>query len=95
MELSTLNNNDVERVNINKLKKYQHGETPIIIMTVVVNIKRKIKLVWRKNENTKPNIYLRPIVNPNQMSLNLTYGTKMATLKKLNGCQMASQKNKS
>jgi hypothetical protein len=45
VELSTLNNNDVERVNINKLKKYQHGETPIIIMTVVVNIKRRIKLV--------------------------------------------------
>jgi hypothetical protein len=49
----------------------------------------------KENENTKPNIYPGPIVNPNQMSLNLTYGTKMATLKKLNGCQMASQNNKS
>jgi hypothetical protein len=45
VELSTLSNNDVERVNINKLKKYHHGETPTIIMTVIVNIKGRVKSV--------------------------------------------------
>jgi hypothetical protein len=45
VELSTLNNSDVEGVNINKLKKCRHGETPIVIMTIIVNIKIKVKLV--------------------------------------------------
>jgi hypothetical protein len=30
VELSILSNSDVERVNINKLKKYCHGEPPIV-----------------------------------------------------------------
>jgi hypothetical protein len=49
VESSTLNNSDVEKVNINKLKKCHHGETPTIIMTIVVNIRRRVKLV-QKNE---------------------------------------------
>jgi hypothetical protein len=44
----------MEKVNINKLKKCRHGETPTIIMTIVVNIRRRAKLVQKKNENTKP-----------------------------------------
>jgi hypothetical protein len=43
------------------------------------------------NENTNLPIYLGPIVKPNQTSLDLSYGTKMTTLMRLNGCQVASQ----
>ncbi len=49
VESSTLNNSDVEKVNINKLKKCHHGETPTIIMTIIVNIRKRVKLV-QKNE---------------------------------------------
>jgi hypothetical protein len=52
MELNILNNNHVQRVNINKLKKYHHGEPPIVIMTTIVNIEGRIKSVRRKNEHT-------------------------------------------
>jgi hypothetical protein len=44
----------VERVNINKLKKYHHNEPPIVIMTIVVNSEGKIKSVQKKNEHTTP-----------------------------------------
>ncbi len=54
VELSTLSNKDVERVNINKIKEYHHGETPTIIMTIIVNIEGRVKLVWKKNEHTTP-----------------------------------------
>jgi len=54
VELSTLNNSDMERINIDKLKKCCHGETLTIIMTIIVNIRRRVKLVQKKNENTKP-----------------------------------------
>jgi len=53
VELSTSNNSDMERVNINKLEKCHHGETPTLIMTIVVNIRKRIKLVQNNNENTK------------------------------------------
>lgn len=52
VELINLSNNDVERVNINKLKKYCDGETPTIVMTVIVNIKGRVKSVRKKNEHT-------------------------------------------
>lgn len=54
VELSTLNNSDMERVNINKLKKCCHGETPTVIMTIIVNIIIRVKLAQKNNENTKP-----------------------------------------
>ncbi len=54
VELNTLSNNDVERVNINKLKKYHHGETPTFIMTIIVNIKGRVKSVQKKNEHATP-----------------------------------------
>ncbi len=38
VKLSTLSNDDMEKVNINKLKEYQHTDTPIIIMTNVITI---------------------------------------------------------
>jgi hypothetical protein len=91
VELSTLNNNDVERVNINKLKKCHHGETPTIIMIIIVNIRKRIKLIPKKMKIPNLPIYLGPIIKPNQISLDLSYGAKMMTLMRLNGCQMASQ----
>ncbi len=45
VELNNLSNNDVERVNINKLKKYRFSETLTMVMTIVVNIERNVKSI--------------------------------------------------
>ncbi len=46
VELSTLSNDDKEKVNINKLKDYWHNDTLIIIMTNVIIVQKKSKLGW-------------------------------------------------
>ncbi len=46
VELSTLSNDDKEKVNINKLKDYRHNDTLIIIMTNVIIVQKKSKLRW-------------------------------------------------
>ncbi len=38
VELSTMGNDDVERVNINKLKEYHHNFLPTNIMVTIVTI---------------------------------------------------------
>lgn len=38
MELSTISNDDVERVNINKLKGYCHNHTPIDVVMIFLII---------------------------------------------------------
>jgi hypothetical protein len=43
VELSTLSNNDMEKVNINKLKEYWHNNTLLVIMTNVVVVQKKSK----------------------------------------------------
>ncbi len=83
MELNILSNNDVQRVNINKLKKYHHGEPPIIIMIVVVNIEGRMNIPHLQT-------YLGLIIKPNQKNLNLNYGIEMMTQMKSNGYQVVS-----
>jgi hypothetical protein len=52
-KLSTLTNDDMEKVNIDKLKEYHHNNTPIIIMTNVVTIQKKSKLKWDSHRNVQ------------------------------------------
>jgi hypothetical protein len=49
VELTNLSNDDMERVNINKLKEYQHGEPPIVIVVIVVNCYKKTWSFIRSN----------------------------------------------
>jgi ribosomal protein L18E len=37
-ELSTLSNDDMEKINVNKLKEYQHNNKLVVVMTNVVAI---------------------------------------------------------
>lgn len=56
MELSTINNYDIENININKLKGYHHDNTLIVIMIriIIVNIKHINKPKNRNEDNVKP-----------------------------------------
>jgi hypothetical protein len=58
IKLSTLSNDDMEKLNINKLKEYQHNDTPILIMTNVVTIQKKSKLRWDSYRNGNRNAKL-------------------------------------
>ncbi len=61
VKLSTLSNDDREKVNINKLKEYQHNDTPIIIMTNVVTIQKKSKSRWDSYRNGNCNAKLKKL----------------------------------
>jgi hypothetical protein len=54
VELSTLSNDDMEKVNINKLKEYWHNDTLVIIMTNVIIVQKKSKSKWDFHRNAKP-----------------------------------------
>ncbi len=66
MELSTINDEGVERVNINKPKAYHHDNPPIdvIITTIIIDTKPsgKIKNRHRKKNtlNFPPNLHTKP-----------------------------------
>jgi hypothetical protein len=51
--LSTLSNDDTWKVNIKKLKKYQHNDTLVVIMTNVVTVQKKSKSRWNSHDNDK------------------------------------------
>ncbi len=55
MELSTISNDDIENININKLKGYHHDNTLIVIMTIIiiVNIKHITKPKNKNEHNVK------------------------------------------
>jgi len=61
-------------------------------MTIVVNIKKRVKLVQNNNENTKlTNLpWTDHKTKPNELKHD-RYETKMTTLMRMNGCQVASQ----
>jgi hypothetical protein len=59
VKLSTLSNDDMEKVIINKLKEYQHNNTPIVIMTNVVTVQKKYKLKWDSHHNANHNVKLK------------------------------------
>jgi hypothetical protein len=66
VELSTINDEGVERVNINKLKVYHHNNPPtnVIIVVVTVDIRPSGKIKNRHRKKTKPtfppNLYTKP-----------------------------------
>ncbi len=77
VEFSTLSNNDAERVNINKLKKYYHGEPCIVIMIIVVKIEGNINQYEGRTNVPHLPIYPKLTVKSNQKDSNLSYGIKM------------------
>jgi hypothetical protein len=56
MELSTISNDNIQNININKLKGYHHDNTLIVIMIIIiiVNIKHITKPKNRNEDNIKP-----------------------------------------
>jgi hypothetical protein len=56
VELSTMGNDDVERVNINKLKEYHHNFPPTNIMVTIVTIEMYLeeKSKTKKRKETNP-----------------------------------------
>jgi hypothetical protein len=66
MELSTISDEGVERININKLKAYHHENPPtdVIIVVVIVDIRLNGKIRNRhrkkKKPNFPPNLYTKP-----------------------------------
>jgi len=55
VELSTLSNDGMEKVNINKLKEYRHNNTPVVVMTNVVIVQKKSKSKWDSHHNANRN----------------------------------------
>jgi hypothetical protein len=53
IKLSTLSNDDMEKVNIKKLKECRHNDTPIIVTTNVVIVQKKSKSRWDSRGNAK------------------------------------------
>jgi hypothetical protein len=62
MESSTISNDDIENININKLKEYHHDNTLIVVMIIIiiVNIKHINKPKNRNEDNFKPKNMLEP-----------------------------------
>jgi len=62
MELSTISNDDIENININKLKGYHHDNTLIVVMIIIiiVNIKHINKPKNRNEDNFKSKNMLGP-----------------------------------
>ncbi len=66
VELSTISNEGVEKVNINKLKAYHHNNPPtnVIIVVVTINTKPSGKIRNRhkkkKKLNFPPNLHTKP-----------------------------------
>jgi hypothetical protein len=66
VELSTISDEGVERVNINKLKLYHHSNPPtnLIILVVTIDIRPSGKITNRHKKETKlnfpPNLYTKP-----------------------------------
>jgi hypothetical protein len=62
MESSTISNDDIENININKLKEYHHDNTLIVVMIIIiiVNIKHINKPKNRNENNFKPKNMLGP-----------------------------------
>jgi hypothetical protein len=56
MELSTISDEGVKRININKLKVYHHNPpTNVIIIVVIVDTRPNSKIGGRHRKKTKPN----------------------------------------
>jgi len=65
MELSTISDEGVERININKLKAYHHENPPtdvIVVVIVDIRLNGKIRNTHRKKNkpNFPPNLYTKP-----------------------------------
>ncbi len=81
--MSTLSNDDMDKVNINKLKEYWHNDTWVVVMANVVTIQKKSKSKWDSHHNAKPKWLPSTNSTPNQDQTNLTqcYGPITIVLK--------------
>lgn len=66
MELSTISNYDIERININKLKGYCHNHTPIdvVMIALIIGMEKGVDhLIDCLGKNTNQRIYLGLTLN--------------------------------
>jgi hypothetical protein len=59
VELSTLSNDDMEKVNITKLKEYRHNDTLVVVLINVINVQKKSKSKWDSHHNANHNAKLK------------------------------------